>query len=429
MPTSVGPEIVVECDLKMEWACSVCTCLNEAGTLACTACGVLAPHPPGSWECLACSAGNPEHALKCNVCDASLVLQTGGWLCRICVPHEPVAQGELMCLQGHHQDGLIYGRGRRGASTVSGQQTQEGSKSKRPKVAGCAPECNGGDGQESDEETGQPEDRDPVRPKGLVAASRAMSAEIVADLPACAVIKGLDVVECQRCGQPAVRPHLHNQGECSPCCAEMPVCKPCGLGDPGNCSEGYCKECCAQQGCCGPTRNVSAPATSPRMCGCNPQCTGEYECEGCSWSESCVWRVEVHEAACSEFQRKVMLNVVPEEVPVRHCQCSGYWPHSVTEECYDRQAGQNMCECTDGGIPHIRGQLNKCQRCNGWLEEVWRSKEPTRTFLRFMISRLRDRSDSALGDRFELHVRHAAIVSHYFPHCIFNTVYIEVLFF
>ena len=89
-----------------------------------------------------------------------------------------------MCLQRHHQDGLIYGRGRRGASTVSSQRTQGGSKSKRPKLAGSAPECNGGDGQESDEVTGQPEGRDPVRPKGLVAASRAMSDEIVADLPA-----------------------------------------------------------------------------------------------------------------------------------------------------------------------------------------------------------------------------------------------------
>ena len=122
---------------------------------------------------------NPEHALRCNVCDASLVLQTGGWLCRICVPHEPVAQGGLMCLQGHrhHQDGLIYERGRRGASTVSGQQTQGGSKSKRPKLAGSALECNGGDGQESDEVAGQPEGRDPVRHEGLVAASRAMSGE------------------------------------------------------------------------------------------------------------------------------------------------------------------------------------------------------------------------------------------------------------
>ena len=171
--------------------------------------------------------------------------------------------------------------------------------------------------------------------------------------------------------------------------------------------------CCVQQRCCRPAGDVSAPATSLRVCACTPDCSGGYECEGCGWSESCVWRMKVHEGACSEFQRKVVLNVVPEVVPVRHCQCSRYWPHSVLEECYDRQAGRNMCECNGGGIPHTRGQLNKCQLCSGWLEEVWRSKEPTRTFLRFMFSRLRERSDSALGDRFELHVRHAAIVSHY----------------
>ena len=58
-------------------------------------------------------------------------------------------------------------------------------------------------------------------------------------------------------------------------------------------------------------------------------------------------------------------------------------------------------------------QLNKCQQCSRWLDEVWRGKEPTRTFLRFMISRLRDTSDSALGDRFEIHEKHAATVSHY----------------
>lgn len=43
MPASVG-----QCDLKMKWVCRVCTCQNEAGALACTACGALAPHPPGS---------------------------------------------------------------------------------------------------------------------------------------------------------------------------------------------------------------------------------------------------------------------------------------------------------------------------------------------------------------------------------------------
>ena len=54
------------------------------------------------------------------------------------------------------------------ASTVSRQQTQGGSKSKRPKLAGSAPECNGGDGQESDEETGQPEDPAPAEPEEVV---------------------------------------------------------------------------------------------------------------------------------------------------------------------------------------------------------------------------------------------------------------------
>ena len=73
MPTSVGPEIVVECDLEMKWACGMCTCLNVAEALSCTACGALAPHPHGSWECLTCSAWNPEHALLCDECNASLV--------------------------------------------------------------------------------------------------------------------------------------------------------------------------------------------------------------------------------------------------------------------------------------------------------------------------------------------------------------------
>ena len=123
--------------------------------------------------------------------------------------------------------------------------------------------------------------------------------------------------------------------------------------------------------------------------------------------------MKVHEGDCIKFRQKVVLNVVPEVLPVGHCKCCGYWPHWVREECYDRQVGRNMCECNGGGVPHTRDQLNKCQLCGGWLEEVWRSKEPTRTFLRFMISRLRERSDSALGDRFELHVRHPAMVSHY----------------
>ena len=193
----------------------------------------------------------------------------------------------------------------------------------------------------------------------------------------------------------------------------MPVCKSCGCEDLGDCSEGYCQECCAQRKCCGHTMNVSAPASSLRKCGCKPQCSGEYKCKGCGWSESCAWGMKVHEGACIEFRQKVVPNVVPEVLPGGRCECSGYWPHWVLEECYDRQVGRNMCECDGGGVPHTRDQLNKCQLCGGWLEEVWRSKEPTRTFLRFMITRLRGRSDSPLGDRFELHVRHPAVVSQY----------------
>ena len=112
--------------------------------------------------------------------------------------------------------------------------------------------------------------------------------------------------------------------------------------------------------------------------------------------------MEAHGADCNIYLQKVVLNVVPDVVPSGHCQCGAYWPHSVTEECYDRQVGRDMCECAGGGVPHIRNQLNKCQQCSGWLDEVWRGKEPTRAFLRFMVSRLRGTSDSPPGDRFEI---------------------------
>ena len=46
-------------------------------------------------------------------------------------------------------------------------------------------------------------------------------------------------------------------------------------------------------------------------------------------------------------------------------------------------------------------------------DEVWRGLEPTRTFVRFMISHLRDTSDSSLGDRFDIQQEHAATVSEY----------------
>ena len=93
------------------------------------------------------------------------------------------------------------------------------------------------------EETGLLENLAPAEPEitepeGILAVLMALSAENVAELPACAVIKGVDIVECQRCDQPAVRSRLHNQGECSPYCDEMPVCKLCGqegnFGGPGS---------------------------------------------------------------------------------------------------------------------------------------------------------------------------------------------------
>ena len=86
------------------------------------------------------------------------------------MPHEPVAQGQLMCLLGHQGDGLVCGRGRRRAGTEP-VLAQEGAQSKRPRlscpeepeillrqpeVAGCAPgwEYIDVDGQASDEEIG-----------------------------------------------------------------------------------------------------------------------------------------------------------------------------------------------------------------------------------------------------------------------------------
>ena len=72
-----------------------------------------------------------------------------------------------------------------------------------------------------------------------------------------------------------------------------------------------------------------------------------------------------------------------------------------------------MCECTGGGFAHTRGQLNKCQQCSGWLDEVWRGQGHTRTFVRFMISRMRDTRDSSLGDRVNIQKDHGATMSEY----------------
>ena len=178
---------------------------------------------------------------------------------------------------------------------------------------------------------------------------------------------------------------MPNQGECSPCCAEMPVCKQCGIeghfGGPGsgssNCDSGHCARCCAQLECCKP-KDGSPPATPPRMCGCNPRCTEVSECEGCGWNKPCRYVVEKHEAACSRYHQKFKMQAVP-ETAAGHCRCSGHWLDSVREKCYDRQCGRNVCECPGGGVPHVRNQLNKCQQCDNWLDEVWRGKEPTRS--------------------------------------------------
>ena len=181
-------------------------------------------------------------------------------------------------------------------------------------VMGCAPECaDGHDGlavwylhhgcsvvgeQASDEETGQSEGPVPVDLEVQVAAPEASSAEIVAKLPACVVIKGVDIVKCQRRGRPTVRSRLHGEGKCSPCCADMPVCKSCGrvgivwLGVAGyglaDCDQGHCDECCAQRKCCEPKDDQGAPAAPPRRCGCKPQSTEDYECEGCGWQQRCL---------------------------------------------------------------------------------------------------------------------------------------------
>ena len=109
---------------------------------------------------------------------------------------------------------------------------------RQPEEAGGAPElgCFHVDEQASDEETGLLEDPAPAgpegeEPEGIVAISMALSAEVIAELPACAVIKGVDIVECQRCDRPTVRSRLHGQGECSPRSAELSVCKSCGQED------------------------------------------------------------------------------------------------------------------------------------------------------------------------------------------------------
>ena len=158
---------------------------------------------------------------------------------------------------------------------------------------------------------------------------------------------------------------------------------------------------------------MSSPATPPRMCGCNPRYTEVFGCEECGWEKPCRYIADRHEEACSSYRKKFVLKAVPDVTPAGHCGCSGHWLDSVREECYDRQVGRNMCGCPGGGIPHTRNQLNRCQRCNNWLVEVWRGLEPTRTCLRFMISRLRDANDSTLGGRYNIHRQHAAVMSKY----------------
>ena len=45
------------------------------------------------------------------------------------------------------------------------------------------------------------------------------------------------------------------------------------------------------------------------------------------------------------------------------------------------------------------------EQCNKWLDEVWRGVEPTRTFVRYKISRLMSSSDDALGDRIGMQLK------------------------
>ena len=134
-----------------------------------------------------------------------------------------------MCLRGHHQDGHIYGRGQRRTCTEPGLTQGEGQSKKprvmlageqpeelptQPEVTGCAPEDEYIDVDEAaNVEAGMLVKFAPVvGPEDILAASKALSFEIIADLPACAVIKGVDIVECQRCDQPTARSRLHNQG-------------------------------------------------------------------------------------------------------------------------------------------------------------------------------------------------------------------------
>ena len=158
---------------------------------------------------------------------------------------------------------------------------------------------------------------------------------------------------------------------------------------------------------------MSLPATPPRVCGCGPRRTEVFECEGRGWQQRCRWAIESHEAACSRYRERLVLQKVPDAAPTGHRQCSVHWLVSVRDECYDRQVGRNMCECPGDGISHTRNQLNKCRLCSKWLDEVRKGQEPTRTFVRFMISRLRDASDSSRGDRYSIHKQYAAKMSKY----------------
>ena len=245
-------------------------------------------------------------------------------MCEACVPHEPVAKGVLMCFRGHQPDGRIV-RSRRGANAAPVPQVQEDLPCKRPKFTDHRPEqpeaqvieghegltvwslhhgCNDVEEEPSDGEAPEPgmqlpAETDNMQVIAAVAAAASLeSARIIAQLPACAVIhvKGVDIVECQRCDHPAQRADVHGHGECSPCCAEMLVCKDCGKEgtETEHCDEGRCMECCSRLGCCKPKRArgpLSAPPTPPRMCGCDPQCTLKYYSSSLSSSsyEAAYW--------------------------------------------------------------------------------------------------------------------------------------------
>ena len=80
---------------------------------------------------------------------------------------------------------------------------------RQPEVAGCAPEGEYTNVDEASDEEIEPAEPEITAPEDTLAVSMALSAELIAEFPACAVIKGGDIVECRRCDQPTVRPRLH----------------------------------------------------------------------------------------------------------------------------------------------------------------------------------------------------------------------------